>query len=89
MPAYVEGGVLPGERQHPGGNGLRPAEDRMCGVEKAKDRHHGDCPSLLRSTFSPDSKGDGDWKRGYEDGQRLAWNLELLRRLKDCFLPIP
>ena len=64
-------------------------EGFAAGVDRAKDRVHGDCPSLLRSKFSPDSKGDGDWKRGYEDGQGLAWNLELLRRLKDCFLPIP
>ena len=64
-------------------------EGFAAGVDRAKDRVHGDCPGLLRSTFSPDSKGDGDWKRGYEDGQRLAWNLELLRRLKDCYVPVP
>jgi hypothetical protein len=59
------------------------------GVEKARDRVHADCPGLLRSTFSPESKGSGDWKRGYEDGQRLAWNLELLRKLRACFVPVP
>ncbi|HWM93051.1 MAG TPA: hypothetical protein VN493_19965 [Thermoanaerobaculia bacterium] len=65
-------------------------EGFAAGVEKAKDRHHGDCPSLLRSRFSPDSgKGGGDWKRGYEDGQRLAWNLGLLRKLRECFVPVP
>jgi hypothetical protein len=64
-------------------------EGFAAGVEKAKDRVHGDCPGLLRSTFSPEGKGSGDWKRGYEDGQRLAWNLELLRKLKECFVPIP
>ena len=65
-------------------------EGFAAGIDKEKDRYHGgDCPSLLRSTFSPEGKGSGDWKRGYEDGQRLAWNLELLRRLKDCFVPIP
>lgn len=64
-------------------------EGFAAGVEKEKDRHHGDCPSLLRSTFSPEGKGSGGWKRGYEDGQRLAWNLELLRRLKECFVPVP
>ena len=64
-------------------------EGFAAGVEKAKDRHHGDCASVLRSNFSPESKGSGDWKRGYEDGQRLAWNLELLRKLKECFVPIP
>ncbi|MEA2559986.1 MAG: hypothetical protein QOH06_1490 [Acidobacteriota bacterium] len=64
-------------------------EGFAAGVDRAKDRVHGDCPGLLRSSFSPEGKGDGDWKRGYEDGQRLAWNLELLRRLKDCFVPVP
>ena len=64
-------------------------EGFAAGVEKAKDRHHGDCPSLLRSTFSPEGKGSGDWKRGYEDGQRLAWNLALLRKLRECFVPVP
>lgn len=65
-------------------------EGFAAGVDKAKDRVHGDCPGLLRSTFSPDSGDRGrssDWKRGHEDGQRLAWNLELLRKLKECFVP--
>lgn len=64
-------------------------EGFAAGVDQAKDRHQGDCPGLLRSTFSPEGKGSGDWKRGYEDGQRLAWNLELLRKLKECFVPVP
>lgn len=64
-------------------------EGFAAGVDRAKDRHHGDCPGLLRSTFSPEGKGSGDWKRGYEDGQRLAWNLELLRKLRECFVPVP
>jgi hypothetical protein len=65
------------------------------GVDKARDHYLGDCPALLRATFSPDSGGHGDrgkssdWRRGYEDGQRLAWNLELLRKLKACFVPVP
>lgn len=61
------------------------------GVERGRDRAPGDCPSLLRATFSPDSGGgkSSDWRRGYEDGQRLAWNLELMRRLKECFVPVP
>jgi len=64
-------------------------EGFAAGVDRAKDRVHGDCPGLIRSSFSPEGKGDGDWKRGYEDGQRLAWNLELLRKLKECFVPVP
>jgi hypothetical protein len=67
-------------------------EGFAAGVEKVRDGHLGDCPSLLSRSFSPDSGSGGkssDWKRGYEDGQRLAWNLELLRKLKSCFVPVP
>lgn len=59
------------------------------GMQRGRDRHLGDCPSLASASFYPDSKGSGEWKRGYEDGQRLGWNLELLRRLKGCFVPVP
>ncbi|MES1243237.1 MAG: hypothetical protein ABUT39_16620 [Acidobacteriota bacterium] len=62
------------------------------GVDRGQDRVQGDCPSLARASFSPDSGDHGkssDWRRGYEDGQRLAWNLELMRRLKECFMPAP
>lgn len=61
------------------------------GVEKARGRYLGECSTLIGSDFSPDS-GSGkssDWRRGYEDGQRLAYNLELARRLGDCFVPVP
>ena len=60
------------------------------GTDKVRDRSLGDCGSLVSSSFYPDSgKGGSEWKRGYEDGQRLGWNLELLRRLKGCFVPVP
>lgn len=75
---------------------LRPSPEYLdglaAGVEKVRDRSYADCPSLPGTYFSPDSAGSGkssDWKRGYEDGQRLAFNLELLRRLKECFVPVP
>lgn len=74
---------------------LRPSPEYLdgfaAGVEKLRDRSFGDCGSLPGAFFSPDSAGGGkssDWKRGYEDGQRLAFNLELLRRLKECFVPV-
>jgi hypothetical protein len=66
-------------------------EGFAAGVDKVRDRSFGDCGSLTGASFSPDSAGGGksaDWKRGYEDGQRLAFNLELLRRLKGCFVPV-
>ncbi len=62
------------------------------GMEKVRDLSFGDCPSLLTRSFSPSSGGGGkdeDWRRGYEDGQRLGFHLELLRHLRDCFVPVP
>ncbi len=61
------------------------------GVDKGRRMYMpSDCPSLLSATFSYDSrKGSDDWQRGYEDGQRLSWNLELLSRLGSCFVPVP
>ena len=61
------------------------------GVERARDRSFpSDCGSLVNNSFQPDS-GSGrssSGRNGYEDGQRLAYNLELLRRLQDCFVPV-
>jgi hypothetical protein len=62
------------------------------GVERTRDRSFSsDCGSLVNDYFSPDS-GSGrssSGRNGYEDGQRLAYNLELLRHLQDCFVPVP
>lgn len=68
------------------------AQGLAAGLDKARDLSFGDCPSLLTRSFSPSSGGGGkssDWKRGYEDGQRLGFHLELARRLRDCFVPVP
>lgn len=67
------------------------------GVEAQRNLSLGDCPAILNATFSqrgaPSDRGDAKdrnaWDRGWEDGQRLAWSLELLRRLPDCFLAVP
>ncbi|HSN85784.1 MAG TPA: hypothetical protein VL025_03455, partial [Thermoanaerobaculia bacterium] len=61
------------------------------GVDEVRERYYGDCGSLLTSSFSPDTRSgkSSDWKRGYEDGQRLSYNLEILRKLKGCFVPVP
>lgn len=67
-------------------------EGFAAGLEKVRDLSFGDCPSLLTRSFSPSSADSGksaDWRRGYEDGQRLGFDLELLRRLRDCFVPVP
>ena len=62
------------------------------GMEKGRDAGFGDCGSLVDASFSSSSGGSGkgsDWRRGYDDGQHLGWNLELLRRLRECFVPVP
>jgi hypothetical protein len=63
------------------------------GVEAARGRYlSDDCGSLLSGSFSafagstPGGKSS-DWQSGYEDGQRLVYGLELLRRLPRCFVP--
>ena len=67
-------------------------EGFAAGIEKVRDTYFGDCASLTRQTFSPASPPgghDSDWRRGYEDGQRLGYDLELLRRLRSCFVEVP
>lgn len=65
------------------------------GVRKARDRHLGsDCSSLLGGSFSSFAAGpprdrDEPWRRGFQDGQRLVYGLELMRRLPRCFIPVP
>ncbi len=62
------------------------------GVERARNRSFpNDCGTLVNNSFQPDS-GSGrssTGRNGYEDGQRLTYNLELLRRLQDCFVAAP
>jgi hypothetical protein len=66
-------------------------EGFAAGIDEVRDRSFGDCAALAHATFSTDSRSgkSSDWRRGYEDGQRLGFNLELLRRLKECFVPVP
>jgi hypothetical protein len=53
-------------------------------VEKVRHYSFGSCSSLADAYFSPDS-GRG----GHGSDWRLAFNLELLRRLRACFAPVP
>ncbi len=61
------------------------------GMEAVRDRYYGECGTLVTASFSPESRSgkSSDWRRGFEDGQRLGFNLELLRRLRECFVPVP
>jgi hypothetical protein len=87
METAVEEASRIGERVHSDADYL---QGFAAGMERGRDRYLGDCGSLASASFYPDSgKGSSEWKRGYEDGQRLGWDLELLRRLKECFVPVP
>ena len=61
------------------------------GVERERDHSFGDCGSAVGAGLSTDhERGKPQrWQDGYEDGQRLAFHLELMRRLVRCFVPIP
>jgi hypothetical protein len=36
-----------------------------------------------------DTPEDGQWRKGYEDGQRLVYSIVLLERLEGCYVPVP
>lgn len=61
------------------------------GMEKVRSRYYPSCDGLLSDGFYPDAKSgeSSDYRRGYEDGQRVGYYLGLVRRLRDCFVPVP
>lgn len=61
------------------------------GVDRARNHSFGDCGSLVGASFHPDSaRGKSQpYRDGYEDGQRLAFDLELMKRLSRCFVAMP
>ncbi len=70
------------------------------GVDELRDWSGAGCGDLLDRSFesvstSPPhdrrggSEDDRRWRRGFEDGQRLAFALVLLRRLPGCYVPVP
>ncbi|MBW8877732.1 MAG: hypothetical protein JF614_22415 [Acidobacteria bacterium] len=88
MDEAIEEASRIGERVHSDHDYL---DGFAAGMDKVRDRTSGDCGSLLNGYFSPSSGGGGkssEWKRGYEDGQRLGHDLDLLRRLRSCFVPV-
>jgi hypothetical protein len=88
MDAAIEEASQTAQRVHSDSDYLQGLAE---GMSKGRDRYLGDCGSLTTASFSPSSGGGkgSEGKRGYEDGQRLGWNLALLRRLKECFVPVP
>jgi hypothetical protein len=61
------------------------------GLQRGRSHSFGSCESALSSMFVPSSNSgkSSDWRRGAEDGERLGYTIELLRRLKECFVPPP
>ena len=70
------------------------------GAEEARYWSPGSCESIASASFagferreSKEHRGDEpahrSWRRGYHDGQVLAYNLALARAAKGCFLPPP
>jgi hypothetical protein len=85
MDAAIDEASRIGERVHSDADYL---QGFAAGMQRGRDRYFGDCDSLASASYYPDSgKGSSEYKRGYEDGQRLAWNLDLLRHLRECFVP--
>jgi len=46
-----------------------------------------------RSAPPEERRGDAPenarWRRGFDDGQRLVYNISLLERLDPCYVPVP
>jgi hypothetical protein len=61
------------------------------GVDEVRDVYFGDCASLVAARLYPETERGRSpaWNDGYRDGQLLAWHLELLRRLRSCYVPVP
>jgi len=77
---------------------IEDAEDYLAGLAAGAERLHdlslGGCDSLLDATFSrrrkrAPSERSAAFKRGFEDGQRMAFFTRLARDLYGCFVPVP
>jgi hypothetical protein len=55
------------------------------GVESRRYESTSSCDSLLSASFYVSGSGGKD-RRGFEDGQRLAWATAVARGLQDCYV---
>lgn len=58
------------------------------GVAARRDDSAPSCDSALSASFYVSGSG-GKSKRGYEDGQRVAWATAVARALQGCFVEVP
>lgn len=63
-------------------------ESFAAGVASRRYDSPGDCDSLLSASFYVSGSG-GPSKRGWEDGQRVAWASAVARGLAGCFVDVP
>jgi hypothetical protein len=67
------------------------AADFTAGLHERRDESFSSCSEALDSTFYVHGSGKAS-RRGWEDGQRLAWAVHLAAELRSCFveaLPAP
>jgi hypothetical protein len=62
-------------------------ESFALGVESQRYESPGDCEELLSASFYVSDSG-GPSKRGWEDGQRVAWATAVARALGGCFVDV-
>jgi hypothetical protein len=58
------------------------------GVEAARANRPSNCPAMLAIDLRPAADEQAS-ERGFRDGQNLVYGLELLRRLPECYVPVP
>ncbi|KAB2968161.1 MAG: hypothetical protein F9K18_03245 [Thermoanaerobaculia bacterium] len=63
-------------------------ESFAAGVAARRHESPGDCDALLGASFYVSGSG-GPSKRGWEDGQRVAWASAVARGLTGCFVDVP
>jgi hypothetical protein len=70
------------------------------GVDEMNRWETAECSKLMAHGFDSvrkkapedrraDTDEDGNWRKGYEDGQRLVYSIVLLERLEGCYVPVP
>jgi hypothetical protein len=86
------------------GRGIDDDPDYLAGLAAGVDEMNRwettECAQLMSRGFDTvrkkvpedrraDTEQDQRWRRGYEDGQRLVYNIALLERLEVCYVPVP
>jgi hypothetical protein len=67
------------------------AEGFALGIEAMMSREWGDCDRLLGTSFKSyrESAPEDYLEEGFQDGQLLAYSVEMMHRLEDCYVEAP